>query len=68
MTALVLKPRTAQPVQARNLLMHLTRLGRAIDTLVSGLAARKVSEWQMREVQCEIARYRKSVGSNAKRS
>lgn len=68
MTALVLKPRTALPVQARNLLMHLTRLGRAIDTLVSGLAARKVPEWQMREVQCEIARHRQSAGSNATRN
>jgi|GEM_PF-3207054 hypothetical protein len=56
MTALVHESLAALLALARSLRMLLTRLARALDALVSSLAARQVPEWQMRQVQSEIDR------------
>jgi hypothetical protein len=61
MTALVLESFVALPVQAQSLRMLLARLARALDSLVSARTARAVSEWRMREVDREIARYRQLI-------
>jgi hypothetical protein len=58
MTAVVLKNVAAAPALARGMRTLLARLAQAIDALVSARAARAVPEWQMREVQDEVARYR----------
>ena len=39
-------------------LVLMTRLARALDSLVSARAARAVPEWRMRQVRREIARLR----------
>jgi hypothetical protein len=55
MTALVLENRrSARPNDLRGMLTHFARW---LDGLVSARAARSVPEWQMREVQVEIARH-----------
>ena len=59
MTALVLENLAARPSQVRGPQGLLTRLARALDVLVSARAAREVPECRMREVQKEIARYRR---------
>jgi hypothetical protein len=61
MTTLVLESFVALPVQAQSLRMLLARLARALDSLVSARTARAVSEWRMREVDREIARYRQLI-------
>jgi hypothetical protein len=61
MTALVLENLAAIPAQAQNLRMLLTRLARALDGLVSARAARSVPEWQMQEIQEEIARHQRLI-------
>lgn len=67
MTALVLENLAALPALARSLRMLLARLTRALDALVSARAARQVPEWQMRQVQNEINRYRNLIRSGEKR-
>ena len=57
MTALVLENSAVLPALARSLRMLVVRLGRALDALVSARAARAVPEWQMQEVQRQIARF-----------
>jgi len=57
MTAHVLENLGPRPRIARSLRLLLTRLGRAIDALVSAKAARAVPEWQMRKVQGAIKRH-----------
>ena len=57
MTALVLENLAALPALTRSLRMQLVRLARAIDALVGARTARAVPEWQMQEVQHQIARY-----------
>lgn len=62
MTTLVLENLAGlSDVVARGVHMHLTRLGRWIDSSVSALAARKVPEWQMRDVQSDIIRHRRPL-------
>jgi hypothetical protein len=61
MTALVLESLAALPAHAKGLRMLLARMARAIDALVSARAERAVPEWQMREVQSEIDRYRELI-------
>ncbi len=56
MTAFVLENLAALPTLPRGLRKFPARLARAIDALVSARAARAVPEWQMPEVQQEIAR------------
>ena len=60
MTALVLENLAVLPAHARSLRMYLARMVQALDALVSARAARAVPEWQMRQVQSEIKRYRRS--------
>jgi hypothetical protein len=61
MTALIIDNRDERPTRTWNVRASLTRLGRSIDAMVSGLAARSVPEWRMREVEDEIAHYRASM-------
>ena len=56
MTAIVFENLAALPVQMHSLRMLLAKLARAIDALVRARAARAVPEWQMEEVQSQIAR------------
>lgn len=62
MTALILDNPAGRPARIWNVRAFLTRLGQSIDGMVSGLAARSVPEWRLREVQGEIARFRKLTG------
>jgi hypothetical protein len=64
MTALVLETIATLPAPALRMRMLLTRPARAIDALVSARAARQVPEWQMRQVQSEINRYRDLIRVN----
>jgi hypothetical protein len=59
MTVHVLETRALRPALGWSLRTLLTRVGRAIDALVSARAAREVPEWRMREVQRVINRYSK---------
>jgi hypothetical protein len=61
MTALVLDHLAALPALARSVRGLLSRLGNGIDQAVSVLAARKIPECRLREVQNEIARYHKII-------
>ena len=61
MTAFVLESVATLPADVKGLRMLLARLARAIDALVSARAARAVPEWQMRQVQSEINRYRNII-------
>ncbi len=61
MTAFVLENVATLPAHAKGLRMLPVRLARAIDALVSARAARAVPEWQMRQVQSEIDRYRNII-------
>ncbi len=67
MTALVLENLAALPVQMQNLRVLLARLARALDALVSARAARSIPEWQMRQVQSEIARINGLIQDGDKR-
>ena len=63
MTVLVFENLTAVPLQLRSLRLLLARWMRAVNKLVSARAARHVPEWQMRQVQSEIDRYRRPRSS-----
>ena len=56
MTALALDNLAAVPALVRSLRAFFVRLAGALDALVSARAARAVPEWQMQEVQAQIAR------------
>ncbi len=60
MTILVLENFSIVPLLVRNLRVLLARWTGTLDRLVSARAARQVPEWQMREVEIEIKRYRRS--------
>ena len=57
MTTLVLENLAALPALAQSARMLLSSLGRWIDGSVSAIAARKVPDCQMWEVQVEIDRH-----------
>ncbi len=59
MTILAVDNRAVLPTLAQRLRRWTARFSRAIDALVSARAARAVPEWQMRDVQDEIARYQR---------
>jgi hypothetical protein len=61
MTAPVLQNLATLPAMARSLRTLLSCLAQAIDAAVSARAARQVPEWQMREVQSEINRFRNII-------
>lgn len=60
MTILVLENLSVVLLLVRNLRVLLARWTGMLDRLVSARAARQVPEWQMREVENEIKRHRRS--------
>ena len=66
MTTLLLTGTAALPSLAHGLRHWFARLGDAIDAAVSARAARAVPESQMRQVQAEVRRHLRAVGTARK--
>jgi len=66
MTTLLLNGSATLPALALGLRHCLARLGCLIDRAVSARAARAVPEWQMRQVEAEIRRYRRPARNSAR--
>lgn len=67
MTTLIMNS-AVLPSLALGFRFWLGRLGRLIDRAVSARAARAVPEWQMRQVQAEIRRYRRPARKASRRT
>ena len=66
MTTLLLNGTATLPSLTLGFRTWLARLGDMIDGVVSARVARAVPEWQMRQVQADIRRYRRPAHKSAR--